>query len=50
MGKTVTSIKIDEDTMKEARVQAIYHDMQLSQLIETAIKDWIQRNEKRKTR
>lgn len=48
MGKAVTSIKIDENTMKEARVQAIYHDMQLSQLIEKAIQEWIKRNEKRK--
>jgi predicted HicB family RNase H-like nuclease len=38
----VTSLRIDPEVWKEARVAAIQNDMTLTQLIEEAITCWIQ--------
>lgn len=44
MGKRiVTSVKIDEDIWKKAKIEAINHDMQLSEVLENAVEDWIKR-------
>ena len=40
--KTKTSIKIDPELWKEAKIQAIQHDMDLSELVEEAIRQWIE--------
>jgi hypothetical protein len=38
----VTSLRVDSDLWKEAKVQAIRHDMTLTELVEEAISLWIQ--------
>jgi hypothetical protein len=43
-----TSIKIRPDVWKEAKIEAIKHDMDLSELVETAIEAWIDKKEKKK--
>ena len=44
MGKrTVTSLKIDEDIWKKAKIEAINQDMQLSEVLETAVEEWIKK-------
>jgi predicted HicB family RNase H-like nuclease len=40
--KLVTSMRIDSDLWKEAKVQAIRHDITLTELVEEAINLWIQ--------
>lgn len=39
--KTATSIKIDPELWKEAKIEAIRRDMQVSELVEEAIRKWI---------
>lgn len=39
--KTATSIKIDPEVWKEAKIEAIRRDMQVSELVEEAIRKWI---------
>jgi len=39
-----TSIKIDPELWKEAKIEAIRHDMTLSELVEEAIREWIRRH------
>ena len=44
MGKrTVTSVKIDEDVWKKAKIEAINQDMQLSEILKQAVEEWIKR-------
>ena len=38
----VTSLRIDSDLWKEAKVQAIRHDLTLTELVEEALNLWIQ--------
>ena len=38
----ITSMRIDSDLWKEAKVQAIRHDITLTELVEEAINLWIQ--------
>jgi predicted HicB family RNase H-like nuclease len=38
----VTSLRIDFDLWKEAKVQAIRHDITLTELVEEAINLWLQ--------
>jgi len=38
----VTSLRVDSDLWKEAKVQAIRHDITLTELVEEAINLWIQ--------
>lgn len=41
-----TSIKIDQDVWKEARIEAIRHDITVSELLEEAVQEWIKKREK----
>ncbi|HYJ02420.1 MAG TPA: hypothetical protein VEW92_09420 [Nitrososphaeraceae archaeon] len=43
-----TSIKIRPDIWKEAKIEAIKHDMDLSELVERAIEAWIDKKENMK--
>lgn len=44
MGKRiVTSVKIDEDVWKKAKIEAINQDMQLSEVLENAVEEWIKK-------
>ena len=43
-----TSIKIRPDVWKEAKIEAIKHDMDLSELVERAIEAWIDKKENKK--
>lgn len=48
MGKRiVTSVKIDEDVWKKAKIEAINQDMQLSEILENAVEEWIKKNKTR---
>ena len=46
----VTSLRIDPDIWKEAKVAAIQNDMTLTQLLEDAINCWIEKKETEKKR
>ena len=41
----VTSLRVDQELWKEAKVQAIRHDMTLAELVEDAIREWVKKNE-----
>ena len=43
-----TSIKIRPDVWKEAKIDAIKHDMDLSELVERAIEAWLNKKENKK--
>jgi predicted HicB family RNase H-like nuclease len=38
----VTSLRVDSELWKEAKVQAIRHDISLTELVEEALNLWIQ--------
>ncbi len=40
---TVTSLRVNPKLWKEARVEAIKHDITLSDLVEEAITEWIKK-------
>lgn len=42
--RVTTSIKISPDLWKKAKVSAINNDMDLSELVEDAIVEWIKEN------
>ena len=44
----VTSLRVDPKLWKEAKVQAIRHDITLAELVEEAIKDWIKKKQAEK--
>ena len=44
--RMATSIKIDPDLWKETKIAAINFDTTVSELVETAIKDYIKRKKK----
>jgi hypothetical protein len=44
----VTSLRIDPEIWKQARVEAIQHDITLTQLVEEAINCWIKEKKKEK--
>lgn len=48
MAKTVTSIKVDEDTWKKVKIQSITQDKQLSEILDDALKNWLSIQEKKK--
>ena len=50
MGKTVTSLKVDQDTWKKVRIEAINRDRQLTDILDEALKNWltVQGKEKKK--
>jgi hypothetical protein len=41
--QTVTSLRVDPDLWKEARVQAIRNDMTLADVVDVALREWIKR-------
>ncbi len=41
--KVKTSIKMDPELWKQAKITAIQHDMDLGELVEESIRDWIRR-------
>lgn len=48
--REATSIKIRPDIWKEARIQAIRNDMEVSELVEQAIELWINREAQKLTK
>ena len=44
--RLTTSIKIDPEVWKKARIGAINNDITLSELLEDAIKEWIKKRDK----
>jgi hypothetical protein len=44
--RVTTSIKINPKVWKEAKKSAIDHDIDLSELVEQAIEEWIKENRK----
>ena len=47
MGRIVTSVKIDEELWKKAKIEAINQDIQLSEALEEALQEWIKQQKKR---
>jgi predicted HicB family RNase H-like nuclease len=47
--QTVTSLRVDPELWKEAKVQAIKHDITLAEAIEEALREWIKKKEAEKT-
>lgn len=45
--REATSIKIKPEVWKEAKIEAIRQDMDLSELVELAIEAWIDKGEKK---
>ena len=45
--RVTTSIKIDPDLWKKAKIEAIHQEIDLSELVEFAIQDWIKNESKR---
>ena len=41
--RIVTSLRVNADIWKEARIQAIKHDLTLADLVEEAIELWIKK-------
>lgn len=41
----VTSLRVDPDLWKEAKVQAIRRDMTLTKVVDEAIREWIERKQ-----
>jgi hypothetical protein len=48
--REATSIKIRPDVWKEAKIEAIRKEMDLSELVEQAIESWIKREEERRNK
>jgi hypothetical protein len=46
--REATSIKIRPDVWKEAKIEAIKQDMDLSELVEKAILSWMAKNKQKK--
>ena len=44
--RTTTSIKVNPEVWKEAKIEAIRHDMSTADLLEEAILKWIEKHEK----
>lgn len=42
--RVTTSIKINPETWKKAKIEAIKHDLELSELVEKAIDEWMKDN------
>ena len=41
----VTSLKVDPELWKKAKIEALKHDITLSRLVDEAIKEWIDKKE-----
>lgn len=44
----VTSLKVDPELWKKAKIEALKQDMTLSRLVDEAIKEWIEKKGERK--
>lgn len=44
----VTSLRVNADIWKKARIEAIKHDLNLTELVEEAIELWIEKQTKNK--
>jgi hypothetical protein len=42
-----TSIKVDPNLWKEAKIEAIRNDMELSELVEQALQEWMKGHRKK---
>jgi hypothetical protein len=47
MGRTVTSIKVDAETWKKVKIEAIKQEKQLSEILDLALKIWLSNQEKK---
>ena len=45
--KESTSIKVDPELWKEAKIEAIRHDLEVSEVVEQALQDWIKVHRKK---
>jgi len=45
--RVTTSIKVDPDIWKKAKIEAIRNDIDLSELVELAIQNWVKYESKR---
>lgn len=45
--QTVTSLRVDPDLWKEAKVQAIKHDLTLAEVVDQAVREWIDEHQKK---
>jgi len=48
--RVATSIKIHPQLWKQAKIEAIRNDMELSELVEHAIEKWIEEKKKKKVK
>lgn len=46
--RSVTSIKINPDLWKEAKIEAIREDLSVSEALEEALQEWVDRKRKEK--
>lgn len=44
----VTSLKVNPELWKKAKIEALKHDLTLSNLVDEAIKEWIEKKERKK--
>jgi predicted HicB family RNase H-like nuclease len=44
----VTSLKVNPELWKQAKIEALKCDITLGELIDQAVRDWIEKQEKRK--
>jgi predicted HicB family RNase H-like nuclease len=42
----VTSLRVDPDLWKEAKIQAIKNDMELNEVVDAALREWIKKKAK----
>jgi len=47
--RLATSIKIDPEVWKKAKIEAIRNDIELSALVEMAIESWIKQESKKRS-
>jgi len=45
--QTITSLRVDPELWKEVKIQAIKHDMTLGNLVDEALKEWINRRKEK---
>ena len=46
--KITTSIKVNPDVWKDAKIEAIRYDLTVSDLLEEALQEWVDRKRKKK--
>ena len=47
---TVTSVKVDEDVWKEAKIQAIREGLTLQDVLNRALLEWLERQHKKESK